>query len=58
MVEPASLDHSIVLPLLLLLPAGSRLSCSDPTYGHLQLGSKDDLAGMGFPLSFIKHARH
>ena len=27
-VEPASLDHSIVQPLPLLLPAGSRPSCS------------------------------
>ena len=29
-----------------------------PTHGHLQLGSKDDLAGMGFPLSFMKCVCH
>lgn len=48
-MEPAFLDHSIVQPLLLLLPAGSCLAIPETTSGHLQLGSKDDLAGMGFP---------
>jgi hypothetical protein len=54
-VEPASLDHSIVQPLSMLLPAESRPSYSGdyilpyPTRGHLQLGSKDELAGMALP---------
>ena len=49
-MEPAFLDHSIVLPLPLLLPVeGVGLAVLETTHGHLQLGSKDHLAGMGFP---------
>ena len=51
-MEPASLDHSIFQPLS-LLPAGSQPSFPEttpyPACGHLQLGSKDELEGMGLP---------
>ena len=63
-MELASLDHSIVLPLPLLLPAGLGVclaipeSTSNPTRAHLQVSSKDDLVEMGFPLSFIKPVHH
>ena len=53
-MEPASLDHSIVQTVSeVLLPAGSWPSysipetTSYPARGHLQLGSKDELVGMG-----------
>jgi hypothetical protein len=68
-VEPSSLDHSIVEPLLLflfkiLLPAERprsysgdyALSCtSSPVAGS---GSKDELAVMDFLPSFIKRVCH
>ena len=49
-MEPSSLDHSIVQPLLLfsfkiLLLAGRLHPILH--LGRLQLGSKDELAGMG-----------
>ena len=37
---------------------GVGLAVPETTHGHLQLGSKDDLAGMGFPLSFMKCVCH
>ena len=48
-MELASLDHSIVLPLPLLLPAGSLPSYSGAYTWSPEAGSKDDLVGMGFP---------
>ena len=47
-MEPASLDHSIVQPMPCCYLLGVSLAVLQPTSGHLQLGSKDDLVGMGF----------
>ena len=62
-VEPSSLDHSIVQPLLLFLllrgPWAIPETIPSPACHHLQLvpGSKDELAGMDFPSSFMKCVR-
>lgn len=55
-VEPASLIVLLFCHCCRCCLLGVRLavseSTSDATHGHLQLGSKDDLVGMGFPLLY------